>query len=110
MTLPNNSTPPAAVQPVQSADAPPPQKHRYRGVIYLTFFILLIGLLWFLLWLFAFRLREYTDDAYANGNMINVTSVISGTPVAFFADDTDLVEEGQLLVLLDETPFLIAYE
>lgn len=102
MTLPNDPTSPVGAQPIQ--------KHRYRGVIYLTFFILLIGLLWFLLWLFVFRLREYTDDAYANGNMINVTSTLSGTPVAFFADDTDLVEEGQLLVLLDETPFLIAYE
>jgi len=110
MTSPNNPTLPAANQPVESVEAAPTQKHRYRGVIYLTFFILLIGLVWFLLWLFDFRLREYTDDAYANGNMINVTSVVSGIPVAFFADNTDLVEEGQLLVLLDETPFLIAYE
>lgn len=97
-----NSSSPVATQPVQ--------KNRYRGVIYLTFFILLIGLLWFLLWFFNFRFREYTDNAYVNGNMINVTSVVAGTPIAFFADNTNLVEKGQLLVLLDETPFLLTYE
>lgn len=86
-----------------------PPKRNNRGIIILTFCILSIGLLWFLFWFFDFRLRQYTDDAYVNGNMINVTSVVSGTPIAFFADDTDLVKEGQLLVQLDETPFLIAY-
>lgn len=121
MTSTNNPIPPKE-EPVKLPAPPkeepikplgevqPTSKNRYRGVIYVTFFILLMGLIWFLLWFFDFRLREYTDDAYVKGNMINVTSVISGTPIAIFADDTDLVIEGQLLVLLDQTPFLIAYE
>ena len=105
MTLANNSS-----QFTQPSETKPNSRNRYQGMIYLTFFIVLVALIWFLLWFFDFRFREYTDNAYANGSMINVTSVISGTPIAFFADDTDLVEEGQLLVLLDETPFRITYE
>jgi membrane fusion protein (multidrug efflux system) len=85
-------------------------KSRYRGMIWLTGIILLVGLIWFLLWFFDFRWRQYTDNAYVNGSMINVSPVISGSPIAFFADDTDLVKEGQLLVLLDDTPFKLALE
>jgi membrane fusion protein (multidrug efflux system) len=110
MTLANNTHSCALKQPIQPLEKQPNSKNRYQGLIYLTLFILLIVLIWLLLWFFHFRLREYTDNAYANGSMINVTSVISGTPIAFFADDTDLVEEGQLLVLLDETPFRITFE
>lgn len=72
--------------------------------------VFLLGLGWFLLWLFYLQFHEWTDDAYVNGNMINVTSVISGAPIAFYADDTDLVKEGQLLVVLDSTDYRIAYE
>lgn len=90
--------------------SPEPVKNGYRSIIWLTVIILLVGLTWFLLWFYDFRWREYTDDAYVNGNMVNVTPVVSGTPIAFFADDTDLVEEGQLLVQLDETPFRLALE
>lgn len=93
-----------------NSDNQPAQTNRYRGIIYLTILLLSVALLWFLLWFFDFRLREYTDNAYVNGNMINVTSVVAGTPIAFYADDTDLVQEGQLLVQLDETPFRLTYE
>jgi membrane fusion protein (multidrug efflux system) len=65
---------------------------------------------WVLLWLFYLRYHETTDDAYVSGNMINVTSVIPGSPIAFFADDTDLVKEGQLLVLLDCTEYQIKFD
>ena len=50
-----------------------------------------------------------TDDAYANGNMININSAISGSVVAFYADDTDLVVEGQLLAALGPTPYQVIY-
>lgn len=82
---------------------------RMRSIVWLTVVTLLIALIWFLLWFFHFRFQEYTDDAYTNGNMVNVTSVVSGMPIAFFADNTDLVMKGQLLVQLDKTPFEITF-
>lgn len=91
-------------------EAQPPKTKRSRTILWVTLAILLVGLIWALLWFFYFQYYKWTDDAYVNGNMVNVTPVISGTPVAFFTDDTGLVIEGQLLVLLDDTPYQIAHE
>ncbi len=83
---------------------------RTRIITLVTAILLGIGCIWFLLWLFYFRFHQWTDDAYVNGNMTNVTAVIAGTPVAFYADNTDFVQEGQLLVLLDRSDHEMVYE
>jgi len=72
-----------------------------------TAFILVAALIWFLYWLLYLRFHQYTDDAYANGNMISINSAVSGSVIAFYADDTDLVIEGQLLVKLDPTKYQV---
>ena len=91
--------------------APSPQSHSpYRLLYRFTYLILGIGTLWFLLWLFYFQYHEWTDDAYANGNMITINSAIESSVTAFYADDTDLVTEGQLLVTLDSTAYQAYYE
>ncbi len=43
----------------------------------------------------------YTDDAYVQGNLVQVTPQVGGTVVAIDADDTQLVKAGQPLVQLD---------
>lgn len=83
---------------------------RSKALWIVTFAIFAVGIGWVLLWFFYFQYHESTDDAYANGNMINVNSVIPGMVTAFFADDTDLVIEGQLLVTLDRTQYELIYE
>lgn len=128
MTETNQENPkkPEASQPVPSpvpqgdklnkptdkgTQAPPvPAKPRSRALIWFTIALIIIAVAWFCYWFFYLRFHEYTDDAYANGNLININSAISGSVVAFYADDTDLVEEGQLLVLLDSTPYQVAYD
>ncbi len=45
--------------------------------------------------------RESTDDAYVNGNKVVISAQVSGTVIAVLADDTQLVEAGQVLVRLD---------
>lgn len=67
-----------------------------------------IGVGWYLLYLFVFSLREVTDDAYVNGNQVAVSAQVSGTVIAVLADDTHLVETGQVLVRLDPTDAQIA--
>lgn len=109
----DNVPPPPLVKDADKAlKAPPPlpNNHRHRALYWLTFGIILLAIAWGLLWFFYLRYYEYTDDAYANGNLVNVTPVISGAPIAFFADNTDLVLEGQLLVQLDRTDYQIRYE
>lgn len=87
-----------------------PVKRRSHLLLWFTLFLLLGAIVWFLYWFLYLQYYESTDDAYANGNLVIVNSVIPGSVIEYFADDTDLVEEGQLLVLLDSTYYQIAYE
>lgn len=69
-----------------------------------------IALLVFFWWLFWGRFEVSTDDSYVGGNQVRLTSQIDGYVVSIHADDTDLVEEGQILIELDKTDRLIALE
>lgn len=71
------------------------------GIIAVVFIIAGIG--WYLLWLFVFSQREVTDDAYVNGNQVALSAQVAGTVIAVLADDTQLVNAGQVLVKLDPT-------
>jgi membrane fusion protein (multidrug efflux system) len=63
----------------------------------------LLGLLWFVLWYVVLSEREKTDDAYVSGNQVTVTAQIAGTVVGVYANNTELVNAGQVLVRLDPT-------
>ena len=76
------------------------------GVIAAVF--VLAGVGWWLLYVFVFSLRETTDDAYVGGNQVIVSSQVSGTVTAVLADDTQLVQPGQVLVKLDPTDAEVA--
>lgn len=47
------------------------------------------------------RWTESTDDAYVNGNVVEITPLVSGTVVSIGADDGDLVHAGQELIRFD---------
>jgi membrane fusion protein (multidrug efflux system) len=49
------------------------------------------------------RNQESTDNAYVQGNVIQITPQIGGTVTAILADDTDFVKAGQPLIKLDAT-------
>ncbi len=60
-----------------------------------------IGAAYGLYWETTLRYRQSTDDAYVNGNVVQITPQISGTVVTIGADDTQFVKAGQPLVRLD---------
>jgi membrane fusion protein (multidrug efflux system) len=63
------------------------------------------------LWYFMFgRWFEETDDAYVQGNQVQITPLISGTVVAINADDGMRVARGQLLVQLDPADTEVALQ
>ena len=65
----------------------------------------------FALWYFAFgRWFEETDDAYVQGNQVQITPLVPGTVVSIAADDGMRVERGQLLVQLDPADTEVALQ
>jgi membrane fusion protein (multidrug efflux system) len=79
-----------------------PTKGRRRRILLLIAVIFIIlGALWAAYWVLVLSKREKTDDAYVNGNRVVISAQISGTVIAMFADDTQLVKAGQILVKLD---------
>lgn len=100
-----NTIPPSS--PIEES---PKITKKSHTLLWCTLIFLTIAALWFSYWFFYLQFHESTDDAYANGNRVFINSVVNGSVIAFYADDTDFVTEGQLLVELDKTPFLITYE
>ncbi|PWY56888.1 multidrug transporter [Legionella qingyii] len=71
---------------------------------------LLTALIWILYWLIWGRFELYTDDAYVNGNMVQLMPQISGTVISINTDETQLVTEGQIIIKLDPTDYAIALQ
>jgi len=96
---------------VQAARATPQTLHR-RKIAMITLGILFatVGLLWFLYWLIWGRFEVYTDDAYVNGNLVQLIPRVAGTVIEINTDDTQLVVQGQCIVQLDPTDNEIALQ
>jgi membrane fusion protein (multidrug efflux system) len=86
----------------ETADKVPSNNaRRNRMLLLVTLGILIIGVGYGLYWGIVLRWRETTDDAYVNGNIVQITPQIAGTVVGIHADDTQFVTAGQPLVRLD---------
>lgn len=86
------------------------RKGRRFWFIIVTICFFVLGLIVFFWWLFFGRFVKTTRDAYVNGNQVRVTSQIFGYITAVYADDTQLVQKGQILLELDKTDAQIAFE
>ncbi len=56
------------------------------------------------------RWSESTDDAYVNGNVVEITPLITGTVISIGADDGDLVHAGQELIRFDPSDAEVALQ
>ncbi|HAT1880056.1 TPA: HlyD family secretion protein [Legionella pneumophila] len=61
---------------------------------------------------FWFLSQQYvsTEDAYINGNIVQIASRVTGQVKHLYVDNNQLVEKGQILFELDRTPFEVAVE
>jgi membrane fusion protein (multidrug efflux system) len=83
---------------------------RKRALLSIAGIVILAGLGWAAYeWLVASH-YESTDNAYVQGNVIQITPQIGGTVVAILADDTDFVKAGQALVKLDPADAQLALD
>lgn len=103
---PQTKTVPSTSKPEQPAPAPRPGKRR-RLVIFLVLFlvIVVIAIAYFFRLDIPFR---WTDDAYVHGNEVLLVPRVTSTVVAINADDTDLVQKGQPVVVLDDDDARVA--
>ena len=91
-----------AASPAPKLASPPKPRSRKRFVLF-TILVLII-----LAFAGPYYFRTdfpycWTDDAYVHGNQIFLTPRVTGTVVSINADDTDLVQKGQPLVVLDDS-------
>lgn len=86
---------------------PAPKRKKLVWVYWGIAFVLLLAA--FLYWLIVWRFIEYTDDAYVEGNQVYITPLVPGFLTSIHTDDTYLVKKGQLLVELDRTDAMIAF-
>jgi len=81
--------------------AEPPKRGRGVALRILLVVLVLAAIGWGAWYFLDGRWYESTDDAYVNGNVVQVTPLVPGTTVSIGADDGQFVHEGQLLVQLD---------
>ena len=99
-----------AQPPAPPEDAAALKAKRKRWLIIAVGAFAVIGIAYGAYWALALRFFQSTDDAYVNGNIVQITPQISGTVVAIGADDTQFVKAGQMLVQLDQADAKIALD
>ncbi len=83
-----------------------------RGKLLRIFAVLVIvAIAAIAIWYFMYgRWFEDTDDAYVQGNQVQITPLVGGTVVSIGAEDGMRVERGQLLVQLDPADTEVALQ
>jgi len=101
----NHPTPPATGRAAAPAHI---SSRRRRSLIALGLVALfgaaVYGSYW---WLFG-RQQQSTDDAYVNGDLVQITSEVPGNVMILSADDTQGVRRGQTLLELDPADAQVA--
>ncbi|WP_426447801.1 multidrug efflux MFS transporter periplasmic adaptor subunit EmrA [Siccibacter colletis] len=83
---------------------------RKRVLLILTLLFIVIALAWGIYWFLVLRYAEETDDAYVAGNQVQIMSQVSGSVTKVWAENTDFVKQGDVLVTLDPTDAQQAFE
>jgi membrane fusion protein, multidrug efflux system len=92
------------------AAAPARNPRRKKALTSVAIAVAVVGLAWGgYEWLVG-RHHESTDNAYVQGNVIQITPQIGGTVMAIYADDTDFVQAGRPLVKLDPADAKVALD
>src|SRR5580698_4352161 len=103
-----DTEPQTAAAPSASKPEPAPRhKGHRRFIVFLILSLVILGIAT----AYFFRLDipyRWTDDAYVHGNEVFLVPRVTSTVVAINADDTDLVQKGRPLVVLDDSDAKVA--
>ncbi|AKH63064.1 MULTISPECIES: multidrug efflux MFS transporter periplasmic adaptor subunit EmrA [Photorhabdus] len=96
--------------PVQSPPLNEKKSKRKLALILTTLLFVFAGLGYFAYWFVALRYHQTTDDAYVVGNQVQVMAQITGSVTSIHADNTDFVQQGDVLLRLDSVDAEHAFE
>ncbi|EJF30726.1 multidrug efflux MFS transporter periplasmic adaptor subunit EmrA [Enterobacter sp. Ap-916] len=83
---------------------------RKSALILLTLLFVIIAVAYGIYWFLVLRHFEETDDAYVAGNQVQIMAQVSGSVTKVWADNTDFVKQGDVLVSLDRADAEQAFE
>jgi membrane fusion protein, multidrug efflux system len=91
-------------------DQPPATNNhsRNRALLILAVVAVVGGLVWLTHLYLVGRYYQTTDDAYISSDLVQITSQVPGTVLAVNVDDTQSVERGQVLAVLDPADAQVA--
>ena len=95
-----------------AADTQPANNNgkRQRMTALLVIVILIAAIAYGLYYFLVARFHEDTDDAYVNGNVVQITPQVTGTVIAVNADNTQTVKAGDPIVVLDPADARVALQ
>jgi membrane fusion protein (multidrug efflux system) len=79
----------------------PGSPKRRQILLTISAIFVIVAIAYGLYWAFIARFVEETENAYVQGNVVQVTPQIAGTVTKIHADDTNVVKAGQPLISLD---------
>jgi membrane fusion protein (multidrug efflux system) len=88
----------------------PRKAERLRMMLIVGAAFLIAGAAYAAYWMLFLRHHERTDDAYVQGNVVQITPQVAGIVLSVHVDDTDFVKAGQPLVTLDHADAAVALE
>lgn len=96
---------PQQAEPVTATSSP-----RKKWLFRLTGLVVVLGAAYGIYdWMVNSHFEE-TDNAYVQGNIVQIAPQTAGTVQSIMADDTDYVKEGQVMVRLDPADAKVAFE
>ncbi|NKI96929.1 HlyD family efflux transporter periplasmic adaptor subunit [Rhizobacter sp. SG703] len=101
MTSPQDNTAPAT---------PAGNPTRKKALTAVAAAVALVGVAYGAYYALVLNHYESTDNAYVQGNVVQLTPQVGGTVLAINADDTDFVKAGQPLVKLDQADAQVALD
>ncbi len=101
----DDPTPPASAQAAAPTST---SSKRRRGLMALGAVAILGGAVYGSYWFLSARHYQSTDDAYVDGDLVQITSEVPGTVISLTADDTQGVRRDQILLGLDPADAQIA--
>src|SRR5690349_14766549 len=97
-------------RPAEGAQAPEGNSKRRKALTAVAALVVAGGLGYGAYWWLVLNHFESTDNAYVQGNVVQITPQVTGTVTAINADDTDHVKAGQVVVKLDPADARVALD